>query len=494
MEREYNTPSNMTLEEEHSEKFSELENFFDAEIMRMVVLNQKKQNYVLKKLALIQKQYINSKKDRFFSDSMYSKIKLLSDLASFVTVEDIKDLPQMILQKKEFRPYTISQVIIHERGKMEVVSYYSMAEEKTKKIIFDVSTFNNVFNIIKKSKNKLFNQSQVFQENPATIGSFLAKELELKNHRIIFIISRNDFIPTGQEEQSYFTNFVNGLKNFMNILLLQEQRSTRTLLIQKTCTTVASDIEQFKQKSLTPDILHFQRIALLGELLNTLKHELSNPLFGLTLMADVMCEEITHQEANQFMRDISAGCARCHDIIKGFSLLYRDSNDSDEIDLEKLISEVLTLTKSETRGIIKNFIMQDNLKISLVKTNLTWITQILFNIVLNSAQAMKIKDSLIKTENTISITASISTKSNYLKISISDSGPGIDKTIIGKVFDPFFTTKQNGSGLGLTICKNLATKLESKITCKNNYPMPGTTFSLKLGPGRYRIEKNVAQE
>jgi len=64
---------------------------------------------------------------------------------------------------------------------------------------------------------------------------------------------------------------------------------------------------------------------------------------------------------------------------------------------------------------------------------------------------------------------SIKTEENFdnIILSISDTGGGIDNSIIDKVFEPHFTTKQNGSGVGLYLSRLILEKIGSSIEVKN---------------------------
>lgn len=66
-------------------------------------------------------------------------------------------------------------------------------------------------------------------------------------------------------------------------------------------------------------------------------------------------------------------------------------------------------------------------------------------------------------------------------ISISDDGPGIPPSVIGKVFDPFFTTKDvgEGTGLGLSIAFSIVEKHHGKITV-DSVPGAGAAFHVTL--------------
>ena len=64
-------------------------------------------------------------------------------------------------------------------------------------------------------------------------------------------------------------------------------------------------------------------------------------------------------------------------------------------------------------------------------------------------------------------------------LSISDSGPGIEKTLLSRIFDPFFTTKTNGTGLGLPMVKRTV-NAHGGIVLVKSVRGKGTTFEIYL--------------
>ncbi|OFZ62722.1 MAG: hypothetical protein A2328_09005, partial [Bdellovibrionales bacterium RIFOXYB2_FULL_36_6] len=231
------------------------------------------------------------------------------------------------------------------------------------------------------------------------------------------------------------------------------------------------------------DLYHFQRISLLGELLNTLRHELNNPLFGLKLTADLLIEDSSSEDFKETLGDISTNCQRCQNIITNFSLLYKNQDTLIDLNLYKLLKETLVLTKSETRGIEKEIVFSNSLSKEdfTIKTNPTWLAQIIFNFIINSAQAIRLSTPALANQKiTITVTNQYLDTQSFLVISVTDTGPGIQKELIEKIFQPFITTKKEGTGLGLSICNYLTTKLGGKIFFSNNIPLPGATFSIEL--------------
>jgi C4-dicarboxylate-specific signal transduction histidine kinase len=112
-----------------------------------------------------------------------------------------------------------------------------------------------------------------------------------------------------------------------------------------------------------------------------------------------------------------------------------------------------------------------------LETNSTCLTQIIFNLIINAAQAIKSANARV---NKNSIIIKLIKSDDSLTIAVVDDGPGVKTECENSIFEPFFTTKDSGTGLGLSICQNLARQLGSKIDFQNNSPFAGATFSISL--------------
>jgi signal transduction histidine kinase len=107
------------------------------------------------------------------------------------------------------------------------------------------------------------------------------------------------------------------------------------------------------------------------------------------------------------------------------------------------------------------------------------LQQVLLNLIINARQAM------LDTGGALTIGAS-ETGDGNVQITVNDSGCGIEPNCIDKIFEPFFTTKANadkpdqqGTGLGLSVCKNIIQSHGGTIEV-NSRPAEGTTFIIKL--------------
>lgn len=99
------------------------------------------------------------------------------------------------------------------------------------------------------------------------------------------------------------------------------------------------------------------------------------------------------------------------------------------------------------------------------------VDQVVINLILNAMDALK-----DKSDGKISILAVMSS-SNRIVIEVSDNGAGIKPDILDKIFMPFFTSKKHGSGIGLSLSRQIMHLHKGSITVRSK-PGEGSTFTL----------------
>ncbi|TNF31974.1 MAG: HAMP domain-containing histidine kinase [Deltaproteobacteria bacterium] len=445
--------------------------------------------------------------------------------------DSIHSLPRSIIEMDLFKGFESCQVIVHQKGKMFCDTYYYVSGLGDQHKVIPVESFNSTFSLIKKSKSKKFNQSKLLKEDIGILGTFMANVFSIKNHDIVFIVSQNGFLPPTKEEINLFDTFCSRIGSVFDFLLQRNEVSEKSqnvnILLMNYPHPVAIltskdqilfrnrlfDEEVFYEFLDTPDrfqtwklikdhllvsripdstknisdIYHYQRVSLLGELLNTLQHELSNPLFGLKLTAELLEMEHEDEEVKETLSEIASNGQRCLGIIKNFSYLYQDENFTDNVEIIRLIQETVILTKSESRQVQK-LITHDGLPEDFtIQTNPTWLSQILFNLIVNSSQAIKTITDDFRPHQ---IHIDISKSDRDLNISVSDSGPGIPDGSLADVFSPFYTTKDKGTGLGLSICNNLCLKLGGRLNYSKS-PLGGACFTLSIPLEKVTHDQNT---
>lgn len=426
----------------------------------------------------------------------------LSNLSQFLLDTDsLIPFMQKLFRFKSLKSFQTIHLFVHEKGQANSV-HYEIERTNSRNYSHSINDFSSLFQSIRKSKNRTYGQSTIKGFDLNILGTFLAHEFPLSNHNIILIISRNDFLPQTQEEVENFSVITKILASFIEIKLQQSlvfnklislksaikespfnfytssphlnNISNASMLINTPKQQLASgdffQISQLEDNILDHgDIFHHERVSLLGELLNTLRHELSNPIFGLQLTTQLLLMEEHNEEQEAFLSEVLASIKRSQNILENFTNIYKDGNSFEQIDIIKLINEVFTLTKSESRHLKKSIQFE---KDSLIfNTNPTWFAQIIFNLVINSAQACK--DSKGTQFEVI-----VKQSKKELELHFIDNGPGITPDKSSELFKAFYTTKSKGTGLGLAICKSLTRKLNGDIQYLNNDK--GAYFLLKL--------------
>ncbi len=438
------------------------------------------------------------------SIKMQRRIKKYCELQkSLSNCHDLLRIPELILQQSSFNNFQSCQILIHKKGGQVVKSLF-FHQNHLQDSSLPVAIFNKISLTIKKSKNKRFDQGNLDLHGLEILGPFLAQVLDSEKYNSIIVISHNGFLPPSHEEEDDFYHFINKLSPFLSDLIYQNEIKDRNSIANQIINNIPfafqvnkdekiihnsgkrepydthydlSNNHEYRTEKLnlksSSQHYHTERVHLLGELLNTLKHELMNPLFGLNLGIQMLEAPENEEDTKLFLDEMLLSVSRSQNILNNFSTLYNDTNHSEHINIEQLISEVITLTKSETKHIKKNITISEEI---IVKINKTSLSQIIFNMIVNAAQSIKHK---YPNDSYGLINIDIYREKNECIICISDNGTGIKEDILKKIFTPFFTTKEHGTGLGLTICQSLINKSNGAITIVNN-KNGGATFEIRL--------------
>jgi two-component system sensor histidine kinase PilS (NtrC family) len=210
-----------------------------------------------------------------------------------------------------------------------------------------------------------------------------------------------------------------------------------------------------------------RRLAIIGEMAASLAHEIRNPLASLGGSIQILKKDLNLNPVDErLMQIILRGKEQLDNIIKDFLLLARPAPGKKErIVVKEVIEDVI-----ESIKLVPDW--SDNIELSLllsdtigILANRTELREVIWNLILNSIQAMNDGGILyIETKNISFSDAG----TEYLEITIRDTGSGIDEKNLDMVFEPFFTTKETGTGLGLAIVNRIVEGYGGAIRIENN--------------------------
>src|SRR5205085_10583002 len=109
----------------------------------------------------------------------------------------------------------------------------------------------------------------------------------------------------------------------------------------------------------------------------------------------------------------------------------------------------------------------------VVEVDVSLVEQVLINLVVNSVDAVKDR------EDAKIILAADMNSNKKIIIKVADNGPGMSEEVLDKIFIPFFSTKKSGSGIGLSLCKQIMMLHHGNIHAQSATGQ-GTTFLLQF--------------
>jgi PAS domain S-box-containing protein len=249
------------------------------------------------------------------------------------------------------------------------------------------------------------------------------------------------------------------------------------------------------QKKLEIQLQQARRMEALGTLAGGIAHDFNNLLMGiqgrtsLMLMADL---PQLHYEELKGIEDIVKSATGLTKQLLGFARTGKyEIKPTDMNEIVHKSSQMFGRTKKETKIHVK---YQQG--IWPVEVDRSQIDQVLLNLYVNAWQAMPGGGELyLQTENVIFDESDYNpyrlTPGRYVKISVTDTGVGMDDETQERIFEPFFTTKEMGRGLGLGLASAYGIiKNHDGIINVFSQKGEGTTFDIYLPAS----EKKVIEE
>ncbi len=291
------------------------------------------------------------------------------------------------------------------------------------------------------------------------------------------------------------------------------------LIASHTWDIVAKKIADDEKKTLAAQLQQAMKMEMIGQLAAGIAHEINNPLNFITLNAHALLEDFNdlgafmHQyrpiiekaerfpaifeeveqlreeagrlDIDELLNSIPEALEKLRIGVERISTIthsmrsYSFKNGSEQLfafDLNKAIHEALVIAKHEYSQIATIALMLEELP--QLFCDPAKISQVILNLIINSSHAIKSQNR--SAPGKIEIKTWVSGES--ISCSITDDGPGIPETVIGRIFEPFFTTKEpgKGTGLGLSICYDIIVKKHQGNLSATCLEEGGTAFTFTL--------------
>jgi two-component system nitrogen regulation sensor histidine kinase NtrY len=197
------------------------------------------------------------------------------------------------------------------------------------------------------------------------------------------------------------------------------------------------------------------------KLLNVMTHEIMNSVAPISSLADTLKNRLHNYSketsSSADLDDLELGIdtikRRSEGLLK-FTESYRNLNKITKLDLKKVLVRDLF---ENLNNLMQPTLAQKNIELNIVlrdtqmaiEIDLNLVEQVLINLLVNAIEAVK-----ESAEPAITLSAEIGTN-NRPCLKIADNGTGMPPDLVDKIFIPFFSTRKSGSGIGLSLCKQI---------------------------------------
>lgn len=244
------------------------------------------------------------------------------------------------------------------------------------------------------------------------------------------------------------------------------------------------------QRRLEQQLVRADKLASLGTLVAGIAHEINNPLGIIAGYSEALLDRCgepelarskVFQDFPEYLQTIHNEIFRCKDILATLLEFARPAAGIiRRIDINELIKEVILLVNYKAKRLKHKIDLELTADLAKIQAEPGKLRQLFMNIIINSMyftpEGGRIVIKTSKGDND-----PLYPSDDTVKVTISDTGCGIDAADVSKIFDPFFTTKPvgDGTGLGLSICHKIAEEHGGTIDVESS-PEAGTVFIISL--------------
>ncbi len=336
----------------------------------------------------------------------------------------------------------------------------------------------------------------------------------------VYIISNNSFFIAANVIGMFVSYSIESYlrRDFFLARMLEEERikvvkakdelekrvEERTSQLVQTNKELLQEIEtrekvEKEQARLEAQLYQAQKMETIGTLAGGIAHDFNNiltPILGYAEMA--LDETITNSRIKGDLEQIYKAANRAKDLVQQI-LTFSKQHDQDikPIEFHTILNEVLSLLRASFPSTIK-IRQKDTLAKGVILADPTQIHQVIMNICINAFQSMEESGGVLEIglekihlDHDNAIPDTTLTKGNYLKLTIRDTGMGMDKKTRERIFEPFFTKRKigEGTGLGLSVVHGIVTGCNGSLTVESA-PRRGTIFTVYFPEYEKKISKS----
>lgn len=249
------------------------------------------------------------------------------------------------------------------------------------------------------------------------------------------------------------------------------------------------NLAEIQSRETIAELTYLNRRAAAGELSASIAHEVSQPITAISTTAAAALTWLRRKppdlaEALASLEDILEASNRVGGIIKSIRAMFKKDTQPGPVDVNRIITTVLEIARIEIQK-HKIEVVTELAPLPVLSGDAVQLQQVMSNLIMNAIEAMQ-----SATRRVLRIVSEL-TDAGAARISIEDTGPGIDASDMKRIFNPMFTTKSAGMGMGLSICRTIIQAHGGRIWAEPR-PGGGSMFQIELpvGAAPERVEQS----
>jgi len=229
------------------------------------------------------------------------------------------------------------------------------------------------------------------------------------------------------------------------------------------------------------ELAHVNRVTTMGQLAASISHEVMQPIAAAITNARAALRLLGSQppdveQVRQALgRIVDEGNRATNVVDRIRALMKKTPPRKDDLKINEAVLEVVALTQGEvaTHGVSAETQLTEGLP--LIQGDRVQLQQVIINLIINAIEAM----SGVGKGSRALLISTAQEASGGVRVSVQDSGPGLDGEGLDRLFDAFYTTKPAGMGMGLSICRSIIEAHGGQIWASRNVG-PGATFQFTV--------------
>jgi PAS domain S-box-containing protein len=251
--------------------------------------------------------------------------------------------------------------------------------------------------------------------------------------------------------------------------------------------TIAFALDITERKNLESQLRHAQKMEAVGTLAGGIAHDFNNILGIILGNIDLALEDVPEWNPARYnLEEVRKASLRAKDLVRQILSFSRKAEvEQKPLKMAPIVGECLTLLRSSipTRIEIRKHL---DARADTIRGDSTQIHQVLINLCANAAHAMGEKGGVLEVflenesmEEARVVSSGELKTGSYLRLTVRDTGHGMEPRVLERIFDPYFTTKQpgEGTGMGLAVVHGIVKSHGGAILVESD-PGRGSAFHL----------------